>query len=329
MPPPIALLTREGLRTWLGPPVWGMVHLQPLPGSPLFAGDFDRPLRAALGDAQALVGAGFAGLVVENYGDVPFHRGRVPSITVAAMARVVATLHEWFPDVVLAVNCLRNDAASALAIAAAAGAQAFRVNVHVGAMATDQGVLTGKASSTLRLRAALGADVRILADLRVKHAAPVVERPLAIEAQDLRERGLADAILLTGAATAKAADLGMVAPIRSALPDAPLLVASGVTEDNAARWARLVDGAIIGSALMHAGRAGAGVDPARAKAVLRAWTSVERAAGRSTGRPQETSAGQSRTAAKPGATQSRPRATAARRHSRDRVPASRTRRTRS
>ncbi|MEZ5146901.1 MAG: BtpA/SgcQ family protein [Bacteroidales bacterium] len=39
---------------------------------------------------------------------------------------------------------LRNDAASALAIALSSGAKFIRVNVHTGAAVTDQGVIEGK-----------------------------------------------------------------------------------------------------------------------------------------------------------------------------------------
>lgn len=264
-------LTTAGLAAWLDPPLWGMVHLPALPGSPGYTGDADAPLRRALADARALTGAGFAGIMVENYGDLPFFRGAVPPVTVAALARVVGALRQEFPETRLGVNMLRNDAAAAMSIAAACGADAIRVNVHCGAVLADQGLIQGEAAATLRLRQQLGAPVRVLADLRVKHAAPLGERPLVEEALDLRERGLADALLVTGPGTGRAADPGPIAALREALPGCPLLVASGVDAAGAAGWRDRVDGAIVGSDLMHGGRAGAGVDPARAAAFLRAW----------------------------------------------------------
>ena len=47
------------------------------------------------------------------------------------------------------VNVLSNDAASALAIAAATDARFIRVNVHTGSMNTDQGPIHGRAHETL------------------------------------------------------------------------------------------------------------------------------------------------------------------------------------
>lgn len=272
------LLHRDEIGGFLDPPLWGVVHLLPLPGSPAYEGDPDAPLRRALLDAEHLAGAGFAGLVVENFGDHPFYPGSVPPETVAAMARVVAALHDAHPERRLVVNCLRNDAAAALAIAATCGGDAIRINVHVGAALTDQGLLQGQAAFTLRMRRALGAErVRLFADVCVKHAAPLAPRPVAVEASDLRHRGLADVLLVTGVATGAAADLQQVDQVRAGAPDAPVFVASGVDRQNAAQWARAVDGAIIGSSLMYGGRAGAGIDPARAREVLRAWTHATRA----------------------------------------------------
>ena len=264
-------LRRDDLVGWVDPPVWGMVHLLPLPGSPAYAGDASEPMRRAVVDVERLVEAGFGAVVVENYGDTPFYGDVVPPITVAAMTRVAAQLRERWPELRLAINCLRNDARSAISVASAVEADAIRVNVHVGATLTDQGVITGRAAETLRLRRELGAPVRILADVQVKHAAPLAPRSMAEEVSDLRLRGQADVILITGSGTGRPADPKQVTVLREALPTTPLFVASGVTADSARIWAPLVDGAIVGSALMRGGRAGAGVDADRARAILEAW----------------------------------------------------------
>jgi len=234
----------------------GMIHLQPLPGSPLWGGDLDAVRSAALADADALVEGGFGAAMIENYHDVPFHPDVVPAHTVAALTAMVAAVRVRHPGLALGVNVLRNDVASALGIAAATGAAFVRVNVHVGAAATDQGPLTGRAWHTLRLRRELGiGHVGIMADVRVKHARPLVERPLAEEAADLRLRGLADAVIVTGPATGAAADPADLAIVRAELPDCPLLVGSGATAASVAGLLAHADGCIVGSSLQK-------VDPA-------------------------------------------------------------------
>jgi membrane complex biogenesis BtpA family protein len=232
---------------------------------------------AALDDAAALAAAGFGAVMVENYHDVPFHPDRVPAPTVAALAVVVAAIRDGQPGLAVGVNVLRNDAAAALAVAAATGARFVRVNVHVGAAVTDQGALTGQAWHTLRLRRELGLDeVGILGDLRVKHAAPLAARGLEEEARDLRLRGLADAVIVTGAATGAPGNPAELGAVRAALPDCPLLVGSGATADSVAGLLKVADGCIVGTSLQRGDPATGrpGVDPALARAFVAA--AVER-----------------------------------------------------
>ena len=239
--------------------VFGMVHLGPLPGSPLFT-SLGSVIALAVHDARAAIDGGCDGFVVENFGDRPFTRGRAEAETVAAMTRVITEVAAEVPAP-FGVNVLRNDALSALGIAAATGAAFIRVNIHTGAAVTDQGIIEGDAYATLRKRAALAPDVLIFADYLVKHATPMGE----VSAKDLRLRGLADAIIVTGAETGAAADPAQLGELRETI-DAPLLLGSGLTAENA-RDFRDADGAIVGTSLKTDGR----VDRARVEALVRAW----------------------------------------------------------
>ncbi|HWW60088.1 MAG TPA: BtpA/SgcQ family protein, partial [Thermoanaerobaculia bacterium] len=62
--------------------LFGMVHLGPLPGAPLFGGSLDAVIDAALRDARALASGGADGIVFENFGDRPFAKGRVEAETI-------------------------------------------------------------------------------------------------------------------------------------------------------------------------------------------------------------------------------------------------------
>jgi hypothetical protein len=229
-------------------------------------------LERARADARALAEAGMDGVLVENFLDAPFFGGAVPPETVAAVTRaaaeVVAELSALSP-VPVGVNVLRNDARAALGAAVAAGAVFVRVNVHVGTMWTDQGVLEGRAARTLRARAALGARIALLADVLVKHATPPPGLTVEAAAADTWTRGLADALVVSGAGTGMETDLERVARARAGAPGAPVLVGSGVTPATVARVLERSDGAIVGSALARDGRAGAGVDPGRVSALVR------------------------------------------------------------
>src|SRR3954467_12142507 len=252
-----------------GRPLFGMVHLAPLPGAPLYGGSMDAVIDAALADARALRDGGCDAIAFENFGDRPFFKERVPAETVAALTRVIVEVVAEV-GMTFGVNVLRNDAASAIAIAAATGAAFVRINVHTGAMLADQGIIEGRAAETLRMRAALAPQVLIFADHMVKHAAPLAVVDEAQAAKDLRHRGLADAIIASGAETGAEPDRGRFARVREALSDAPILIGSGLTESNAGTFAD-ADGAIAGTSIKIDGGVDAPGDVDRVKRLVAAF----------------------------------------------------------
>jgi membrane complex biogenesis BtpA family protein len=264
--------SRQGIDTiWGGdrPVLIGMVHLLPLPGSPRWGGSMDAVVARATGDAEALAASGFDGILVENFLDAPFHAESVPAETVAGLTRAVVAVRDVV-DLPIGVNVLRNDAHSALAVAAATGARFVRVNVHTGSMWTDQGLIHGQAANTMRLRAVLSPEIAVIADLHVKHGSPPAGSDLTSVAADTWYRGLADALIVSGPTTGAPVDPADARVVRTTVPGAPVLVGSGVTPENARRLLADVDGAIVGSALMRGGRAGEPIDAGRARALVAA-----------------------------------------------------------
>lgn len=254
----------------------GMVHLLPLPGSPRWGGAMEEVIRRALDDARALQGGGLDALIVENHGDAPFTPGRVEAATIAAMTAVITEIRRAV-RLPVGVNVLKNDAQSALSIAAGTGGRFIRVNIHVGAVVTDQGIVQSEAYATLRLRRLLGGDVRILADVQAKHGVPLAAVPLEQEARDCVVRGLADALIVSGRATGEATPLEDVKRVRSAVPDVPLLVGSGVTPESVAELLSVADGAIVGTFLKRDGRLENPVDPDRVRRLVEALRGTVRA----------------------------------------------------
>jgi membrane complex biogenesis BtpA family protein len=181
------------------------------------------------------------------------------------------------PSLPLGINVLRNDAESALGIAVASGAACIRVNVHVGARVTDQGLVQGRAAETMRMRRALSADhVQLWADVDVKHSAALAPRDLTQEAQDTALRGMADALLVTGDGTGKSVDLQKLGTVAKAVPGVPVLVASGSTVEALGAIAQHAHGVIVGSALREGGVAGGPILAARAEQFAKAFRAAFR-----------------------------------------------------
>jgi membrane complex biogenesis BtpA family protein len=187
------------------------------------------------------------------------------------------------------VNCLRNDARAALGIAAAVDAQFIRVNVHAAVVATDQGIVEGRAAETLRQRAALGCErgqgrsgeVWIVADVHVKHGRPLFASDLVQAARDLVARGGADALVVSGVATGAPTDLQDLQAVREALPDTFLFAGSGVRKETLGGVLALADAVIVGTALKRGGKTAAPVDRVRVAAFVRAAKAARAAAAAS------------------------------------------------
>ncbi|MBJ75699.1 MAG: phosphorybosylanthranilate isomerase [Planctomycetes bacterium] len=249
----------------------GVVHLLPTPGSPGHSPSGASWLARAREDADALVAGGCHGIIVENFGDTPFFPDHVPAETIASLALALSSVIDRAQGKPVGVNVLRNDARAALGLCAATGASFLRVNVHSGAMATDQGLIEGQAAQTLRERQRLQLQTPILADVHVKHAVPVGAACLADAARDAVHRGHADALVVSGSATGSPADLQDLETVREAVgPGTPILVGSGCTLDNATQCLGWADGLIVGTALKHDGDVHQAVDEERVRALVSA-----------------------------------------------------------
>ena len=250
-------------------PVIGMLHLAPLPGAPLYGGSLSTIRDAVLRDAQLLAQGGVHGLMIENFGDTPFYPGRVPAHVVAQMTAIAGEVRRTVPDLPLGINVLRNDGLSALSVAHAVGASFIRVNVLCGARVADQGLLQGIAHDLLRLREGLKAEaIRIFADVDVKHSAPLAGRPIADEVDDTLHRGLADALIVSGAGTGKPTDPEKVRLVASAAKGAPVFLGSGVTPESLPALLPHANGFIVGTYFKKEGVPANPVDPQRVRELV-------------------------------------------------------------
>ena len=174
------------------------------------------------------------------------------------------------------VNCLRNDASGALGAAAVAGASMIRVNVLVGAVATDQGIIEGCADTLLRYRDRLRAGgIRILADVDVKFGTQLYDSPAPAAAVATLGRGGADGIIVTGSRTGSPPSGAAVTAVKEAVGDrGPVIVGSGANADNVGDLVGRADGVIVGSACKAGGDPDAPVDSARAAEFTAALRSI-------------------------------------------------------
>lgn len=257
----------------------GVIHLDPLVGAPgAFGKSGARVLQEvgakAIREAKKLKGAGFTQILIENFGDAPFYKDRVPSETIASLSVVTAAVVESV-GIPVGINVLRNDGRAALGIAAALGLEMIRVNVLSGVSATDQGLVEGNAAELLRERDRLGGGVQILADVLVKHSRSLSSdgSRIDLDIQDLVNRSLADGMIVTGLATGESVEEKTLVQAFEVTRElgVPLYIGSGVDIDNVSEMVRFSDGMIVGSALRKEGKAGQDLDPMRIRKFVKAY----------------------------------------------------------
>lgn len=243
-------------------PIIGVVHLLPLPTSPRWGGSLNAVIARAEQEAVALASGGVDGIIVENFFDAPFPKDRVDPAVVSAMTVIVQQLMSLV-TVPVGVNVLRNDSQSGMAIASCTGAPFVRVNVLSGVMATDQGLIEGCAHTLLRYRRELGSDVQIMADVLVKHARPLGAPNLTTAVQETIDRGLADAVILSGWATGSPPSLEDLELATAAAQGTPVFIGSGADYDNIGNLIQSANGVIVSSSLKRQGKIENPIDPIR------------------------------------------------------------------
>lgn len=245
----------------------GMVHLRALPGTPANTLSMPGILDAALKDAETLVSGGCDALLVENMADLPYLNGHVGPEIVSAMAIAVDRIVSRF-DLPVGVQVLAGANCEAMALATCAGAQFIRAEAFAYAHVADEGLMNASAAEVLRLRKHLGSSVRVWADVQKKHACHAITSDARLEdlAHGFEFCG-ADALIVTGVSTGCEAHIEDVAKVRPA--GLPVVIGSGITAANAAKFGAAADGLIVGTSIKMDGNWRMPVELSRVQAIAR------------------------------------------------------------
>ncbi len=249
-------------------PVISVVHLKPLPGSPRYENmPVSKIVEEAVEDAKILAESGVDGLIIENFGDVMFTKKVGPEI-VAAIAIAAKEIKEAV-NVPIGLCVLQNDVIAGLAIAKAVDADFIRAGYYTEVSIADSGIMESVAAEALRYRKYIDCKAKIFADIQVKHSYPLMQRPIEESAEDAYERGLVDAVIITGKKTGGEANPNDAIKIKEALPEVPLIVGSGITIDNLEKYYKYIDAIIISTGLNYDGDISKGIDKARATSFMK------------------------------------------------------------
>ena len=245
-------------------PIIAMIHLAPLPGSPLYdrAGGMQRIVEDSARDIEALQEGGVDAVMFGNEGDRPYLLKASPE-SLSAMAFAIGALKPLI-KVPFGVNYLWDPVAT-VGLAVASGAR-FAREIFTGVYDSDMGLWQPDAAAALRLRADCGrADLKLMFNINAEFAAPVGDRPIAARAKSAVFSSLADVILVSGPMTGEAVEAGNLKVVKDALPDTPVFANTGVNLGNVGDILRVADGAVIGTHFKVDGNTWNPVDGARVK----------------------------------------------------------------
>tara|TARA_X000001036_G_scaffold403160_1_gene409503 strand:+ start:2553 stop:3314 length:762 start_codon:yes stop_codon:yes gene_type:complete len=230
--------------------VYGVVHLQSLPGSPSNSLSLDEIINSAQEDVNSLISGGVDGIIIENFGDTPFVKDNISKRTLANFTTVAGTL-SIDREIKVGINVLRNDGIAALSIAEATKSNFVRINVLNNTMFTDQGIIEGNSHEVNQFKNSLSNNIEIYADVFVKHAVPPEGSKIENHAAELIERAGADVVIVTGDGTGHEINLDDLEKVRKIVPEGKLAIGSGVNATNISEYENLADILIVGTSFKY------------------------------------------------------------------------------
>ncbi|MCF8262553.1 MAG: BtpA/SgcQ family protein [Melioribacteraceae bacterium] len=235
-------------------PVIGMVHVEALPGTPNSTKTVGEIIELAIEETKIYRDCGVHSVMIENMHDVPYLKRNVgPEIT-AAMS-VIGYEVKNACDLPCGIQILAGANKEAMAAAIAAGLDFIRAEGFVFAHTADEGIIESDAGELLRFRKAMDAEnIAIFTDIKKKHSSHALTSDTdLIETANAAKFFKSDGLIITGKATGAEADMSELFELYSKC-DLPILIGSGITNENLQNYFELADGFIVGSHFKDSGK---------------------------------------------------------------------------
>jgi uncharacterized protein len=242
-----------------GKNIIGMIHLQPLPGTPFHEeGSLPGILERAVSSATALKAGGAGGCLVQTvdrvYGtgdDCDPARTAALSLIVDAVVRATGK----DPAFRVGVQIMRNALSASLAVAKVAGGSFIRAGALVGMTLTAHGMVVADPLRVAEYRRRISAEsIEVIAEVDSMHFHWFGGgKPTGEVAGAARNMG-ADAVSLGDPDEDRT--LEMIASVRRSAPGLPVILAGYTNHENAGRLLAAADGAFVGTCLEQGGWGG-------------------------------------------------------------------------
>ncbi|MGB9794236.1 BtpA/SgcQ family protein [Caldisericum exile] len=244
----------------------GMVHLPPLPGTPLYDDSLgiDYIYSRIEADVINLQEGGIDSIMFCNENDRPYKLD-ANYATVATMGYVIGKVSHLV-KVPFGIDVLW-DPFAAISLAKATKASFIR-EILTGVYVSDMGFWNTNVGEVYRYKKLLDAkDVKVFFNISAEFAYSLDRRPLDEIAKSVAFSSLADVILVSGPMTGKPPTKETLEKVKESV-NIPVFVNTGVNENNVEELLSVADGAIVGTALKKDGFTFNPIDVDRVKRLM-------------------------------------------------------------
>jgi membrane complex biogenesis BtpA family protein len=231
-------------------PIVAVIYLKPLLGYKEHPG-INKVIDYALEDLEVLQKAGVDAALLENENDRPYTLKAAKEV-VASMSVAAAAIQRHAGNFPIGSEFLINDPEASLAIAKSAGNSFIRTDYFVDKMAREEygGEIKIDPQGILDYQEKIGAsEIQLLTDIQVKYATMLEEKTLAQSAQQAYQFK-SSAAVVSAELTGVAPTADSIRQTKQGAPELPVLIGSGLSHGNLKELYPLIDGAIVGTALM-------------------------------------------------------------------------------
>ena len=250
-------------------PIIGMIHVNPLPGTPKYSGSVKSILDKAKSEASLYRSCGINALMIENMHDAPYlNRFVGPEIT-TLMSIILYEIKKNY-EMPAGIQILAGANKEALAAAHSAGADFIRSEGFVFAHIADEGIFNSDAGELLRYRKQIDAEnILIFTDIKKKHSSHSITSDTdIIETAKAAEFFLSDGVIITGSATGREPSLEEIIVVKESI-NIPILAGSGITAKNVTQYFEYCDALIIGSYFKKDGKWSNPIDQDKINALMK------------------------------------------------------------
>ncbi len=241
--------------------VIGMIHTQASPGTPKYNGDVKSIIASAVEEAKIYAESGVDSVMIENMHDVPYLNRNVGPEVVSLMS-IIGYEVKNNTGLPTGIQILAGANKEALAVANSAGLDFIRAEGFIYSHVADEGIMNSDGGELLRYRKSISADnIQVFTDIKKKHSSHNLTSDVDIvEFAKAAEFFLSDGIIITGKSTSLPVDKEELKNVYEAV-DLPVIIGSGITENNLEEFINYADAFIVGSYFKEDGKWFNKIDP--------------------------------------------------------------------